>query len=164
LRRDGSRPQQHSVAWAELAPGAEPSASSPEQATAAAMERSSSPTRTAHSTPQLRTRESLTAAICPRARSSFTPIAEPGVYPYYCIPMAARVDGAWRQPSSSSHRAQSLRRSLPRWTAETCGGGDDDSRPNRCRRGRGWPGTGRNPRCQRGYSRVPGLCHTCAPI
>lgn len=39
LRRDGSRPQQHSVAWADLAPGAEPSASSPEQATAAALER-----------------------------------------------------------------------------------------------------------------------------
>ncbi|MFC2031304.1 sigma-70 family RNA polymerase sigma factor [Chloroflexota bacterium] len=39
LRRRGSRPEQHSVAWAELAPGAEPSVSGPAQATALALER-----------------------------------------------------------------------------------------------------------------------------
>jgi RNA polymerase sigma-70 factor (ECF subfamily) len=39
LRRRGSRPEQYSVAWAEFAPGAEPSVNGPEQATALAMER-----------------------------------------------------------------------------------------------------------------------------
>jgi RNA polymerase sigma-70 factor (ECF subfamily) len=39
LRRRGSRPEQHSVAWAELAPGAEPSVNGPEQAAALTMER-----------------------------------------------------------------------------------------------------------------------------
>ena len=39
LRRRGSRPEQHSVVWAELAPNAEPSVDGPEQATALAMER-----------------------------------------------------------------------------------------------------------------------------
>ena len=39
LRRRGSRPEQHNVAWAELAPGAEPSVNGPEQAAALAMER-----------------------------------------------------------------------------------------------------------------------------
>ena len=39
LRRRGSRPEQHSLVWAELAPGAEPSVDGPEQATALAMER-----------------------------------------------------------------------------------------------------------------------------
>lgn len=39
LRRRGSRPEQHSMAWAELAPGAEPSVNGPEQATALAMDR-----------------------------------------------------------------------------------------------------------------------------
>lgn len=38
LRRRGSRPEQHSVAWAELSPGAEPSVNGPEQAAALAME------------------------------------------------------------------------------------------------------------------------------
>lgn len=39
LRRRGSRPEQHSVAWAELAPGAEPSVNGPEQAAALTMQR-----------------------------------------------------------------------------------------------------------------------------
>jgi RNA polymerase sigma-70 factor (ECF subfamily) len=39
LRRRGSRPEQHSVAWAELAPGAGPSVNGPEQVTALATER-----------------------------------------------------------------------------------------------------------------------------
>jgi RNA polymerase sigma-70 factor (ECF subfamily) len=39
LRRRGSRPEQHSVAWAELSPGAEPSVNGPEQAAALGMER-----------------------------------------------------------------------------------------------------------------------------
>jgi RNA polymerase sigma-70 factor (ECF subfamily) len=39
LRRRGSRPEQHSVAWAELAPSAEPSVNGPEQASALGMER-----------------------------------------------------------------------------------------------------------------------------
>lgn len=39
LRRRGSRPEQHSLAWAELAPGAEPSVNGPERAAALAMER-----------------------------------------------------------------------------------------------------------------------------
>jgi RNA polymerase sigma-70 factor (ECF subfamily) len=39
LRRQGSRPEQHSVGWAELSPGAEPSVNGPEQAAGLAMER-----------------------------------------------------------------------------------------------------------------------------
>lgn len=39
LRRRGARPEQHSVAWAELAPGTEPAVNGPEQAAALAMER-----------------------------------------------------------------------------------------------------------------------------
>ena len=39
LRRRGSRPEQHSVAWAELVPGAEPSVNGPEQATPLAIEK-----------------------------------------------------------------------------------------------------------------------------
>jgi len=39
LRRRGSRPEQHSVGWAELSPAAEPSVNGPEQAAARAMER-----------------------------------------------------------------------------------------------------------------------------
>jgi RNA polymerase sigma-70 factor (ECF subfamily) len=39
LRRRGSRPEQHSVAWAELVPGTEPSVNGPEQAAALGMER-----------------------------------------------------------------------------------------------------------------------------
>jgi RNA polymerase sigma-70 factor (ECF subfamily) len=39
LRRRGSRPEQHSVAWAELAPGTEPSVNGPEQAAALTMQR-----------------------------------------------------------------------------------------------------------------------------
>jgi len=39
LRRRGSRPEQHSVAWAELSPGTEPSVNGPEQSAALAMER-----------------------------------------------------------------------------------------------------------------------------
>jgi RNA polymerase sigma-70 factor (ECF subfamily) len=38
LRRRGSRPEQHSVTWAELAPGTEPSVNGPEEATALAIE------------------------------------------------------------------------------------------------------------------------------
>jgi RNA polymerase sigma-70 factor (ECF subfamily) len=39
LRRRGSRPEQHSVAWAEVVPDAEPTINGPEQAAALAMER-----------------------------------------------------------------------------------------------------------------------------
>ena len=39
LRRRGSRPEQHSAAWAELEPGAEPHVNGPEEATSRAMER-----------------------------------------------------------------------------------------------------------------------------
>ena len=39
LRRRGSRAEQHSLDWAELAPGAEPALNGPEQATAQALER-----------------------------------------------------------------------------------------------------------------------------
>jgi RNA polymerase sigma-70 factor (ECF subfamily) len=39
LRRRSSRPEQHSVAWAEVVPGAEPTVNGPEPATALAMER-----------------------------------------------------------------------------------------------------------------------------
>jgi RNA polymerase sigma-70 factor (ECF subfamily) len=39
LRRRGSRPEQHSMSWAELAPGIEPSVNGPEQATTLAMDR-----------------------------------------------------------------------------------------------------------------------------
>jgi RNA polymerase sigma-70 factor (ECF subfamily) len=39
LRRRGARPEQHSVAWAEISPGAEPSAESPEQVMTLSMER-----------------------------------------------------------------------------------------------------------------------------
>lgn len=39
LRRRGSRPEQHSTAWAEVPPGQEPVANGPEQATALAMQR-----------------------------------------------------------------------------------------------------------------------------
>jgi RNA polymerase sigma-70 factor (ECF subfamily) len=39
LRRRGSRPEQHSMSWAELAPGAEPSINGPEQVSALAVER-----------------------------------------------------------------------------------------------------------------------------
>ncbi len=38
LRRRGSRPEQHSVTWAELPPGAEPSVNGPEQAAALAAD------------------------------------------------------------------------------------------------------------------------------
>ncbi len=39
LRRRGSRPEQHSVAWAEISPGAEPAVNGPEQTAALVMER-----------------------------------------------------------------------------------------------------------------------------
>ena len=39
LRRRGSRPEQHSVVWAELSPGDEPSVNGPEHSAALAMER-----------------------------------------------------------------------------------------------------------------------------
>ena len=39
LRRRGSRPEQHSVAWAEIAPGSEPAANGPEAAVSLAIER-----------------------------------------------------------------------------------------------------------------------------
>jgi RNA polymerase sigma-70 factor (ECF subfamily) len=39
LRRRGSRPEQHSVAWAEVVPSAETTVNGPEQATGLAMER-----------------------------------------------------------------------------------------------------------------------------
>lgn len=39
LRRRSSRPEQHGVAWAELAPGAEPSINGPDQAVVLTMER-----------------------------------------------------------------------------------------------------------------------------
>ena len=39
LRRRGSRPEQHSVAWAEISPGAEPSANGPEGSIALSLER-----------------------------------------------------------------------------------------------------------------------------
>jgi len=39
LRRRGSRPEQHSVGWAEVAPGAEPTANGPEGAVSLALER-----------------------------------------------------------------------------------------------------------------------------
>jgi RNA polymerase sigma-70 factor (ECF subfamily) len=39
LRRRGSRPEQHSVAWAELAPGDEPTSHGPERETALVLER-----------------------------------------------------------------------------------------------------------------------------
>lgn len=39
LRRRGSRPEQHSVAWAEIAPGSEPAANGPESAVSRNMER-----------------------------------------------------------------------------------------------------------------------------
>jgi RNA polymerase sigma-70 factor (ECF subfamily) len=39
LRRRGSRPEQHSVAWAELAPGDEPTSNGPERETALVLER-----------------------------------------------------------------------------------------------------------------------------
>ncbi len=39
LRRRGSRPEQHSVAWVEISPGAEPSVNGPEQSAALAIER-----------------------------------------------------------------------------------------------------------------------------
>ncbi|MGD8791916.1 MAG: sigma-70 family RNA polymerase sigma factor [Anaerolineae bacterium] len=39
LRRRGSRPEQHSVAWADVSPGAEPAVDGPEQSVALTMER-----------------------------------------------------------------------------------------------------------------------------
>jgi RNA polymerase sigma-70 factor (ECF subfamily) len=39
LRRRGSRPEQHSVAWVEIAPGTEPAVNGPEAAAALAMEK-----------------------------------------------------------------------------------------------------------------------------
>jgi RNA polymerase sigma-70 factor (ECF subfamily) len=39
LRRRSSRPEQHSVTWAELAPGAEPAVNDPEHAASLTMER-----------------------------------------------------------------------------------------------------------------------------
>ena len=39
LRRRGSRPEQHSVGWAELVPGSEPAANGPEAAVSLGMER-----------------------------------------------------------------------------------------------------------------------------
>ena len=39
LRRRGSRPEQYSVAWAEISPGAEPAVNGPEQSAALVMER-----------------------------------------------------------------------------------------------------------------------------
>ncbi len=39
LRRRGSRPERHSVGWAEVAPGAEPAANGPEGAVSLALER-----------------------------------------------------------------------------------------------------------------------------
>ena len=39
LRRRGSRPEQHSVAWADLPPGTEPAVEGPDQMTAASLER-----------------------------------------------------------------------------------------------------------------------------
>jgi RNA polymerase sigma-70 factor (ECF subfamily) len=39
LRRRGSRPEQYSVAWAEITPGAEPAANGPEGAVSLGMER-----------------------------------------------------------------------------------------------------------------------------
>ena len=39
LRRRGSRPEQHGVAWAEITPGSEPAANGPETAVSLAIER-----------------------------------------------------------------------------------------------------------------------------
>jgi len=39
LRRRGSRPEQHSIAWAEVTPGAEPAANGPEGSVSLGMER-----------------------------------------------------------------------------------------------------------------------------
>ena len=39
LRRRGSRPEQHSVGWADLTPGSEPAANGPEKTAALALER-----------------------------------------------------------------------------------------------------------------------------